>query len=118
MAWLDLLAGHGTQDSPSSSSLLSLFHSVCWLILVSFVLEDVLRHLRILGGCWHLPGQHWRVSWTDALLMLTWVMHLDLRLLCQVCDPRVVSENWTLCPGGVNFESSLPLLACALLVSY
>ena len=52
MAWLDLLAVQGTLKTLLSSSLvLSLFHSVCWLVLVSFLLEDVRRRLRILGGC-------------------------------------------------------------------
>ena len=52
MAWLDLLAVQGTLKTLlSSSSLLSLLHSVCWLVLVSFLLEDVCRCLRILGGC-------------------------------------------------------------------
>ena len=28
-------------------------------------------------------------------------------LLCHVCGPRVVSENWTLCAGSMGFASSL-----------
>ena len=42
VAWLDLLAAQGTLESRLSSSSLVSFLSVCWLALVSFLLEEVL----------------------------------------------------------------------------